>query len=402
VRWSFLLILAIWIAIHAYFGRRMISTSAWKPAHKRIAWGALFFFASLTPAGQILLRGGGLPSAPLATLVYLVMGVSSLLIFFLISFDIARLVHALSRRLGRAFTGHRKSASVAVALQAEAEEPDPQRRAFFARLGRVGLLGGSGGLTAAGYVIARRTPPVEEVVIEIAGLPEAFDGYHVVQITDVHVGPTIRKGWLTSVVQAVNELDPDMVAATGDLIDGHVRDFEPEVSPFGELRSRDGVFYVTGNHEYYWEGDAWCSHFESLGMTVLNNRHVVLERDGQQLVIAGVTDRSAGARLPDHASDPARALAGRPESATTLMLAHRPRSVFEVCEHDVQLQLSGHTHGGQYFPFSALISLFQPFAHGLHLHRGTQLYVSRGTGYWGPPMRAGSTSEITSIRLRRA
>ena len=137
-------------------------------------------------------------------------------------------------------------------------------------------------------------------------------------------------------------------------------------------------------------------------MKVLNNEHVVLERGGERFVVAGITDRGAGSRIRGHASDPAKALAGRPEGAPTLMLAHRPRSVFEVCEHGVEVQISGHTHGGQYFPFSAMIGLFQPFAHGLHTHRGTQLYVSRGTGYWGPPMRAGSSSEITSIKLVRA
>src|SRR5690606_21063409 len=276
------------------------------------------------------------------------------------------------------------------------------RRRFFGDLGRVGLLGSTASLTGLGYYHATRVPPVREVEVAVPDLPPELDGYHIVQISDVHIGPTIHREWLEAVVERVNGLDADMVAVTGDIVDGLVEQLAPEVAPLSELRARDGTFYVTGNHEYYWDGLAWTRHFAELGMKVLNNAHALVERGAAKLLVGGVTDLRAGGRVPEHASDPAAAMADAPKVDFKLLLAPQPRSIYAASEAGWDLQLSGHTRGGQFFPFSAMIGLFQPYGHGLHRHESSWIYVSRGTGYWGPPNRLGAPSEISSIRLRRS
>jgi hypothetical protein len=159
---------------------------------------------------------------------------------------------------------------------------------------------------------------------------------------------------------------------------------------------------VTGNHEYYWGAEAWCAAVEALGLRVLLNRHVVLHHDEAPLVLAGVTDPTAARHVPAHASDVDAALVGAPSGVLRLLLAHQPRSIYAAAAAGVDLQLSGHTHGGQFFPMNLLVHLVQPYVAGLALHERTWIYVSRGTGYWGPPNRLGSPSEVTLLRLRRA
>jgi predicted MPP superfamily phosphohydrolase len=254
--------------------------------------------------------------------------------------------------------------------------------------------------TLAGLVIARRRPGVVEIDIPVAHLPKALHGFSIVQISDVHVGPTIKRGFVEAIVLRVNALKADMIAVTGDLVDGSVAQLAPHTAPLGRLSARHGAFFVTGNHEYYSGERAWTEEITRLGMTVLKNRHVVLEHDGASLVLAGVTDYGAHHYDPAQRSDPSAALRGAPAGAgAKVLLAHQPSSAPAAADAGFDVQLSGHTHGGQFWPWNLFVRFFQPFTSGLHRLRDMRVYISRGTGYWGPPNRFGVPSEITRIRL---
>jgi uncharacterized protein len=255
-------------------------------------------------------------------------------------------------------------------------------------------------ITALGMFIARRRPGVIEVKIPVANLPRALHGFSIAQISDMHVGPTIKRGFVEGVVRRVNELNADLIAVTGDLVDGTVQQLSPHTAPLAGLAARHGAYFVTGNHEYYSGERAWTEEIRRLGLRVLKNEHVVLQHDGASLVLAGVTDYSAHHFDPAQRSDPAAALRGAPmDAGARVLLAHQPSSATAAAEAGFDVQLSGHTHGGQFWPWNLFIHFFQPFSSGLHRLRDLWVYVSRGTGYWGPPNRFGVPSEITRIRL---
>jgi hypothetical protein len=247
---------------------------------------------------------------------------------------------------------------------------------------------------------ARRIARVVHVDVPIAGLPPALHGFSIVQLSDVHVGPTIRRKYVEGIVEAVNGLQADVVAITGDLVDGSVPELREHVAPLAQLAARDGRYFVTGNHEYYSGAAAWMREIERLGLTVLHNEHVVIEREGEKLVIAGVPDWGAAHYDRTHASDPQAAIAGAPADARArVLLAHQPRTAPAAAQAGFDLQLSGHTHGGQFLPWNFFVRLQQPFTAGLYRLDELWVYVSRGTGYWGPPKRFGAPSEITKLRL---
>ncbi|MFP2931567.1 metallophosphoesterase [Pyxidicoccus sp. 3LG] len=251
------------------------------------------------------------------------------------------------------------------------------------------------------FITARGRAKVERVTVPVAGLAPGLHGMKVVQISDIHVGPTLDGRWLRRVVEQVNALKPDVVAVTGDLVDGTVDLLRDEVKPLAELRASLGVFYVTGNHEYYHGGPAWAAEVARLGLTVLQNEHRVVERDGARLTVAGVTDHDAGHIHPAHESRPEVALEGAPHGVPRLLLAHQPRTALRVAKAgvEVDLQLSGHTHGGQVFPFMFFVKLQQPVVSGLATIAGVRVYTHRGTGYWGPPLRLGPAPEIAELTL---
>ncbi|WDZ95315.1 metallophosphoesterase [Herbaspirillum sp. WKF16] len=261
------------------------------------------------------------------------------------------------------------------------------------------VLGLTAAATVIGFLNARRTAAVVEVSVPIANLPRALEGFTIVQISDIHVGPTIKRPYLQAIVDKVNALKPDVVAVTGDLVDGSVRQLAAHTAPLGEIRARHGAYFVTGNHEYYSNAHEWIDEVRRLGLTVLMNEHVVLRHDGAGLVLAGVTDFTAHQFDPAHRSDPHAAIANAPEAAPRILLAHQPRSAIAAAEAGFDLQLSGHTHGGQFFPWNFFVPLQQPYVAGLKRMQRLWVYVSRGTGYWGPPKRLLAPSEITRVRL---
>jgi uncharacterized protein len=251
-----------------------------------------------------------------------------------------------------------------------------------------------------GLFSARRTPRVRHVEVPIDGLPAALHGFTIVQISDLHVGPTVKAPFVRAIVDRINTLGADAVAITGDLVDGRVQDLAHDVAPLADLRSRHGSFFVTGNHEYYSGAAEWIALLRTFGLRVLLDEHVVLDHGGAQLVLAGVADFSARHFIATHRSDPRAAMAGAPRGAgLRVLLAHQPRSADAAADAGFDVQLSGHTHGGQFWPWNLLVKLQQPFVAGLHRLRSLWIYTSRGTGYWGPPLRLGAPSEITRLRF---
>jgi hypothetical protein len=257
-------------------------------------------------------------------------------------------------------------------------------------------------ITFVGFLMARRVAPIVKVDIPVPDLPEALEGFTIAQISDIHVGPTIKRPFVEKIVDRVNRLNADVIAITGDIVDGTVGELRHHTAPLARLEARHGTYAVTGNHEYYSGAHDWVSELNRLGATVLLNEHVVIERDGASLALAGVTDYSAHHFDPSHRSDPERALAGAPDDAVKVLLAHQPRTAPAAAQAGYDLQLSGHTHGGQFWPWNLFVRFQQPFTAGLNRLGRMWVYINRGTGYWGPPMRFGIPSEITKITLRRA
>jgi predicted MPP superfamily phosphohydrolase len=277
---------------------------------------------------------------------------------------------------------------------------DPLR----SRVVAAAVVGVSAVLLVWGYVEAMRVPRVRRVDVAVAGLGPGLDGVRVALLTDTHYGPIDRARWSARVVEVVNSLDPDIVCHTGDIADGGVEQRLAQSAPLGDVRARLARTYVTGNHEYFGEADGWLDRMRDLGWEALHNRHIVVERDGARLVVAGVDDHTAaGSGRPGHRADHAAALAGADPGLPVLLLAHQPKQVGAAVAHGVDLQLSGHTHGGQIWPFHLLVRLDQPVVRGLRRYGArTQLYTSSGTGFWGPPLRIFAPSEITLLTLRAA
>lgn len=279
---------------------------------------------------------------------------------------------------------------------------DPSRRDALLAMSSGLVLGGSALTTLLGVRNARTKPDIVEVKLPIQDLPAELDGFSIVQITDVHVGPTIKKDFIQPIVDAINSLQADVVALTGDLVDGSVPELAEHVAPLKNIKARYGSFYVTGNHEYYSGALEWIDAVNKLGFTTLLNEHRTLDVNGKKIVMAGVTDYNAEQIIPDHKSDPQKAIEGAPNDAVKILLAHQPRSLFAAQKAGFHVQLSGHTHGGQIWPWNFLVPLQQPLVAGLHLMDSLLVYVSRGTGYWGPPVRLAAPSEITRLILTRA
>jgi predicted MPP superfamily phosphohydrolase len=287
-------------------------------------------------------------------------------------------------------------------LRGQEVPPSLARRQFLARVTGGAALAVGGTSVAAGMLEARGTHEVVDVEVKLARLPRALDGFTIVQLTDLHVGMTIDRAFVQRVVDQANALNPDLIALTGDLVDGTVADLRDEVAPLAQLRARHGVYAITGNHEYYSGVDAWIAEITRLGARYLRNQRVTIGDGAASFELAGVDDHSARG-TPGHGEDLSAALAGRDPARALVLLAHQPRQVRRSAGHGVDLQLSGHTHGGQIWPWHYIVRLQQGgLLAGRYQVEDTQLYVSRGCGYWGPPVRLLAPLEITRVILRAA
>ncbi|WP_324193924.1 metallophosphoesterase [Nocardia blacklockiae] len=286
--------------------------------------------------------------------------------------------------------------AVARAGLAVAGVDDPLR----SRAVAIGVLAVWAALCGWGLVEARRVPRVRTVEVTVPRLGPALDGLRLVVVTDTHFAALNRLRWSQRVVEVVNAQRPDIACHAGDLADGPVSRRHPQVEPLGKVEAELGRFYITGNHEYFGDAPGWIEYMTGIGWQPLRNRHQVVEKGGDRLVIAGIDDPT-GIALDGHGPDLPAALAGVDPDVPVVLLAHQPKQITDAVEAGVALQISGHTHGGQIWPFHYLVRLDQPVVAGLSRHgEHTQLYTSRGTGFWGPPLRLFAPSEITVLVLR--
>jgi len=367
------------LGTHYYLWARLIRDPMWPSPWRQVATIALVLLALSIPTSMLAWRT--LPrhlAIPVSWVGYVWMGSMFVLLVLLWGGELARW----------SWVKYASFASV-----------NGGRREFLAQL----LAGGAGafGLALSGWGVWSAIRPVEvkRVAVRLKKLPGSLNGLRLVQLTDMHIGLTIGRDFVEDVVRKVNALEPDIVAITGDLIDGSVDDLGPAVAPLGEIQAKLGTYFVTGNHEYYSGADSWLAFLQSLGIKALRNEHVELTKNGETIHLAGVDDWTAHRFGNGHGSDMARAMDGRDADKPVVLLAHQPVHFDEAREHGVDLQISGHTHGGQIFPFGLLTRLVQPFVSGLHRRDDSQIYVSSGTGYWGPPMRIAAPAEITLIEL---
>ena len=370
--------------IHVYLWLRIV-----RPAHlprrwhlaATIAFALLWLSIPITTTSRMYAPG---LSSTLGWIAMPWMALAGLTFVTLAALDIAHLLTRIGRR----------------AVASPAGPPALSRRQFLTRVtGGAALAVGSGSV-ASGMVEARGMHDVIDVEVQLAKLPRALDGFTIVQLSDLHTGMTIDRAFVQRVVDRANQLSPDLIALTGDLVDGQVEDLRDDVAPLGQLRARHGVFAVTGNHEYYSGADPWIAEITRLGARYLRNERVPIGDGAASFDLAGVDDHSAGG-WPGHGENLPRALAGRDPSRALVLLAHQPRQVRRAALHGVDLQLSGHTHGGQIWPWHYIVRLQQGgLLAGRYQIDGTQLYVSRGCGYWGPPVRVLAPLEITRVILR--
>jgi predicted MPP superfamily phosphohydrolase len=381
--------------VYGYTGWRLITRANLSSSGKIFSWSVLIFLLVVAPL-QLVLRATGVETSWLDLLAwfgYIGLGFFSLVFSLLVVRDLILLVR----------TGVKKS----IALVRDHIKPkfattgpaDRERRLFLVQSTNLGIVGISGIMAGYGLYEARRRADIEEIVVPILDLPRDLQGFRIAQFTDIHVGPTVKRNYVQGIVEQVNGLEADVIAFTGDLVDGSVPGLRDDVAPLENLSARHGTFFITGNHEYYSGALPWIEEARRIGFTVLLNEHRVLQHGAGRIILAGVTDYSAGQFISSQASDPLAALSNSPPADIKILLAHQPRSIFEASKAGFDLQISGHTHGGQFIPWNFLVTLGQPYIKGLHKFNNTWIYVSRGTGYWGPPLRLGVPPEITVIKL---
>ncbi|GEC07906.1 membrane protein [Streptomyces spinoverrucosus] len=285
-------------------------------------------------------------------------------------------------------------------LSPEAEAPtpagepqSPSRRLFVSRVIAGAAAAAAVGTVGTGTYGVLNGPGVKRVTVPLAKLPRAGHGFRIAVVSDIHLGPVLGRGFAQKVVDTINSTQPDLIAVVGDLVDGSVHDLGPAAAPLAQLRARHGAYFVTGNHEYFSGAEQWVEQVRRLGMRPLENARTELP----WFDLAGVND--VAGESEGQGPDYTRALGDRDTTRACVLLAHQPVQIHEAVKHDVDLQLSGHTHGGQLWPGNLLAAAANPTVAGLERYGDTQLYVSRGAGAWGPPTRVGAPSDITVIEL---
>lgn len=377
---AFLLLTAIVAGVHTYIWRRVVRDTGLKGAIRKLVTGMVVLGALVVPATLALARR--LPRDYvewLAIAAFLWMGGLMYFVLSLLPWDV--------------WLSFRKR----VQRQPEME---PGRRLFLARAAAGAAAVTTTGMVSIGLSNAMGEVETQEISVELARLPKTLDGLRIVQLTDVHIGPLLDGRFLDGIVEKANALKPDLVVITGDLVDGSVAHIGPDVARLARLQSRWGTYFCTGNHEYYSGADEWLAFLKKHGIRSLTNERLEIGDKGGTFDLAGIPDRQGRVFVDSHIPNMEGTLQGRDPDRELVLLSHRPNPIHEAARLGVGLQLSGHTHGGQLWPITAATKLVHPYSSGLHHHnRKTWIYVSRGTGFWGPPMRILAPAEITSITL---
>ncbi|NTX64022.1 metallophosphoesterase [Myxococcus sp. CA051A] len=392
-RWLSLLVffvpvLSLLATAHVYLYRRLVRDQTARRG-LRLGAQALFGFGFLGAVGFRFL-GALFPSEFVRILgigLLVWMGLVLYLLLFTLAVELVQ--RAVRWRVRRA----------AAPLEQPSQPPSPERRAILTGGLAVGAGLAGAGVSTFGAWRAFHPPDVRDTPVRLPRLPRALDGFSLVQLTDIHVGDVLQRHFVDELVARTNALKPDVIAITGDLVDGSVESLGAFVAGFGRLRARNGVFFVTGNHDYYSGASSWVAFLETLGITVLRNRAVSIGDTGASFMLAGVDDWSA-ARMGEPGYDLDAALRGVSPDRASVLLAHQPSNFDEVARRGVGLQLSGHTHGGQMFPGNLVgDAIWGSRNAGLSRTGDSQLYVSRGCGFVGPPMRVGAPPEIARLVL---
>jgi len=371
--------------IHYYLYLRIVRDTALPSPVREIATAVIVFLGASIPLSFFLMRALRFDIfRPLSLVPYVWMGPMMWLVFAFVSIDIVRGLLLLAGALG--------------AL--DILSANPETRLALHRIPAAVAVLGAAILTAASLTRAARKPTVKTLNIHLPRFPRKQNGLKIVQISDLHIGATGSGRRLASLVNQISALHPDVIAITGDLVDGETRFLKREIAAVKTLRAPLGVYFITGNHEYYSGVGAWIAEIKRLGVRVLRNESVPIGEGPDAFYLAGVDDYASKGMAPGHGQDIPRALRDIPEDKAVVLLAHQPKAAKEASAHGVDLVLSGHTHGGQIWPFSYLVALQQPYNKGLYrCSDTTQIYVSHGTFTWGPPLRLGTEGEITEIIL---
>ncbi|MFG1880815.1 metallophosphoesterase [Micromonospora sp. NPDC049102] len=399
--------------IHLYLWKRLIRDTTTPGRWRRVGGIAALVLAVLVPATLVGTQAG---FYWLAWPGYLWLAVMFYLLVMLVVLEapmlVARLV--LRRRVTAAEPTAAAPEPVLVGAAGPADPPasgavaapdhDPGRRLLLARGAAIFAGLTATGITGYGVRTALGPPHLDRVQIPLAKLPRNMDGLRIATVSDIHLGPLRGRAHTERIVAAINRLDADLVAVVGDLVDGSVAELGPAAAPLRNLRSRYGSFFVTGNHEYYSGVEEWVQEVDRLGLRVLQNRRQEIQARGGVLDLAGVNDLNADPKGTGLAAGPdfEAALGDRDPNRPVVLLAHQPLAAKQAARYGVDLQLSGHTHGGQVVPFNLVVKLEQPVVSGLGEVDGTKVYVTNGAGFWGPPVRVGAEPQISLVELRSA
>ncbi|MFF4210512.1 metallophosphoesterase [Streptomyces sp. NPDC001796] len=404
-----LAVLAALVALHWYAWRRLVRDTTRGPGPARRIGTAVFVAGPVVMVAALVAERAGAPfwlQRVLGWPGFLWMALTLYLLLALVAGELVRpLVRHLVERRARAEERAPVPAAVpAGPAPAEPEPADPEpappqersapsRRLFVSRVVGGAVVAAAAGTVGYGTYGVLRGPAVKRVTVPLAKLPRAAHGFRIAVVSDIHLGPVLGRGFAQKVVDTINSTQPDLIAVVGDLVDGSVKDLGPAAAPLSRLKARHGSYFVTGNHEYFSGADQWVEEVRRLGLHPLENARTELPA----FDLAGVNDLAGESE--GEGPDFTKALGDRDTSRAVVLLAHQPLQIHEAVRHHVDLQLSGHTHGGQLWPGNFVAAAANPTVAGLDRYGDTQLYVSRGAGAWGPPTRVGAPSDITVVEL---
>lgn len=393
------IVFIVYILIYFYFRLRFLKPFGFKGRISKISDAFLFVLIVSPILSFLLFFSEGKDKDVIVTVAFFLFGVVFTLFPYSLTRDILQLSVKLWKKIRDRFITERKKEL----RQSQKKEKDISRRDFLVNSNyAIFTLTGFSGVF--GYQEAFREPTVFHHDIFLENLPEEFNGFKIAQISDIHIGPVLKEPFLRAVVEKINQLEPDIVAVTGDMVDGSVKKLKKDVAPLKDLSPEYTTYFITGNHEYYSGVDEWMEEAENLGLKVLLNSSDVIKskkRSAANIVIGGVPDHREGPGF-GHEYNPVKALEAAKQGDVKILLAHQPISIEESVKAGAQLQLSGHTHGGQFFPWSLGVGLIYPYSAGLYYHNEKMwINVNRGTGFWGPPLRLGVPSEITLLTLKK-